>query len=429
MRAKNFHRHILYDLTHLIARLRANAGTGIDRVDLAFAKHFCVDMPKAQAVRYGLRSPQSIRADLAERFIHAAESVWVDPAPTSIKPLWGWLDAEPQSGARFQPNPQPDLCARSWSRWLLSFVGYISGNPYREVPQGAVYINVAYHRFEHPRFFSWLARRRDVQSIFLIHDLLPLDYPECFHPDEALKFRTRITTALTYGRAFLVSTAAVKQRLLEEMTLCNYPSRPILVLPFPSPLADFASHTLARHRSTAAPYFVIIGTIEPRKNHLLLLNIWRDLVTRGQIPPRLVIVGKRGWENEQVLDLLDRCKALAPYVAEVSDVPAPELVQLIRGARAVLSPSFDEGYGLPIVEALALGVPVIASDIPVAREVSQGRAQFFSPLDGKGWMEAILRLANEDSHFQDIKAHTAGFVAPSWDTYFSALEDFLSTLQ
>ncbi len=254
---------------------------------------------------------------------------------------------------------------------------------------------MGYHRFEQPRFFAWLAKRPDVDGVFMIHDLLPLDYPEFFQDGEQEKFRARIDTALRYGRAFLVSTEAVRRRLQQEIVSRGFDQRPIWAQPFPSPLAAFTPPLGARRRPEH-PYFVVIGTIEPRKNHLLLLNVWRTLVRQSPNPPRLVIVGERGWENEQVIDILDRCEALAPHVMEVSGLGSRDLAGLIAGARAVLAPSFDEGYGLPIVEALSLGAPVVASDSAAAREVSQGRACLLSPVDGERWREEIERLAADD---------------------------------
>lgn len=68
-------------------------------------------------------------------------------------------------------------------------------------------------------------------------------------------------------------------------------------------------------------YFVVLGTIEPRKNHLLLLQVWRQLIEElGLAAPRLVIIGQRGWECEQVVDLLDRCEVLRGVVLEKTDV-------------------------------------------------------------------------------------------------------------
>ena len=416
-------RPIVYDMSHLIARLRAETGTGIDRIDLAFATHFFSTTFQGEAVRYGRGPPRRIAATWAREFTRAAQQVWTKAETGQTEALWAWLEGPPGAHPRLRPAARSRNSAPAWSRRLLSWSGFLVGDARRAVPPRAVYINVGYHRFEHPRFFSWLAARPDVDGVFMIHDLLPLDYPEYFAPGEADKFRARIATALRYASAFLVSTEAVRQRLQREIGARGLAPRPIWAHPFPSPLAEYEG----AGRKPPQPYFVVIGTIEPRKNHLLLLNLWREMA-RQATPPRLVLVGARGWENEQVLDMLDRCEILAPHVAEASNLGSRHLAELISGARAMLAPSFEEGYGLPIVEALALGVPVVASDTQAAREVSQGRARLLSAIDGEGWRREIERLAGDDDYHAAQTARAAGFVAPNWRDYFASLDQFLAGL-
>jgi len=201
---------------------------------------------------------------------------------------------------------------------------------------------------------------------------------------------------------------------------------PILVAPLPPP-AHGASHI--QDNGSAPPYYVVVGTIEARKNHLLLLNVWRSLA-RGPGPaPRLVVVGARGWDSEQALDLLERSRLLAPHVMEVSGLGTPGLQRLIGGARALLAPSFEEGYGLPIAEALAVGTPVVASDIPVFREISQGQALLLDPTDGPAWRAMIAEMTADKSPLREKwRAAAARYRAPDWGGYFAEVERFLAEL-
>jgi Glycosyltransferase len=144
---------------------------------------------------------------------------------------------------------------------------------------------------------------------------------------------------------------------------------------------------------SSTPYCVVLGTIEPRKNHLLLLHIWREFAAEPA-PPTLVIVGRRGWENEMVVDILDRCAAIAPIVREFGDLADAEAQALLAGARALLLPSFAEGLGLPLLEAGAAGTPCIVSDLPAFREVAPAGARFLSPIDGPGWKQAIRNVTS-----------------------------------
>jgi glycosyltransferase involved in cell wall biosynthesis len=204
---------------------------------------------------------------------------------------------------------------------------------------------------------------------------------------------------------------------------------PILVAPLaPDPIFSAPEAPLP---AGGLPYFLLCGTIEPRKNHLLILHVWRDLVDRrGDGAPKLVLVGKRGWENEQIRDLLDRSPRLRRHVVEVSGLPTPSLKRLMLGAFALLMPSFGEGYGLPVVEALAVGLPVIASDIPVFREIGDGRLTLIDPTDGPRWREAICEFAEESSGVRaQALANLAGCRVPTWPEIFETVETFLADLK
>lgn len=178
------------------------------------------------------------------------------------------------------------------------------------------------------------------------------------------------------------------------------------------------------------PYFVMLGTIEPRKNHWLLLQLWRQLIERlGEAAPSLVIIGQRGWECENVVDLLERCEVLQGFVFEHSVCSDAELASWLHHARALLFPSFTEGYGMPLVEALSMGVPVLVSDLPAFREIAGDIPEYVDPLDGTRWRELVVEYALPESQarlkqFQRM----AGFVVPTWDAHFEQVEALMERL-
>jgi glycosyltransferase involved in cell wall biosynthesis len=142
------------------------------------------------------------------------------------------------------------------------------------------------------------------------------------------------------------------------------------------------------------------------------------------------VIGARGWENEHIIDLLERCPGLHRHVIEVSGLPTPGVKRLLLGARALLMPSFGEGFGLPVVEALAAGVPVIASDIAVFHEIGGGRLITIDPTDGPGWRAAICAFASVDSQEREaLLARNADYVAPEWSSFFAGIEDFVLNLE
>ena len=171
---------------------------------------------------------------------------------------------------------------------------------------------------------------------------------------------------------------------------------PIFVAPTPI-AATFSTPRHVEPNLGQHPYFVFCSTLEPRKNHLMILAVWRALVERlGAGAPRLVLVGTRGWHYDPIIDLIERSPSLRTRVREVGGLSTPGLKRLIDNAQAVLMPSFGEGYGLPVHEALAAGAPVLASDIPVFREITAPGLTLISPLDGEAWLEAIAALSTRE---------------------------------
>jgi glycosyltransferase involved in cell wall biosynthesis len=175
--------------------------------------------------------------------------------------------------------------------------------------------------------------------------------------------------------------------------------------------------------------FIILGTIEGRKNHLLLLDVWERLVAaHGEAAPRLVIIGRRGWACEAVLARL-AAGGFGSRVVEAGSLGDAEIAERLAGACALLFPSFAEGYGLPLVEALDAGVPVIASDLDVFREIGQGVPDLLPPNDVAAWAAAIMAYAMPHSPFRARQmARLAHFQAPDWPGHFRAVDAFLASL-
>ncbi len=116
-------------------------------------------------------------------------------------------------------------------------------------------------------------------------------------------------------------------------------------------------------------------------------------------------------------------------MAEVGPLDDRRLAKALAGARALLFPNFAEGYGIPLTEALAAGVPVIASDLPVFREIGQGVPELLPPDDAAAWSGAIADYARPDSaRRREQLNRLAAFRVPDWQGHFFRVDDFLAKL-
>lgn len=428
-------RPIVYDLTHLVHRLAFDAPSGIDRVDLAFGRHFGLHDGKIiAAIHYGRQHPKVFPPSRLATAVRRLEEHWREFSSVDEDPIFrkanNWLRGFKVDSLASQPSLLQHK-KHMFSIGVLPHLRYfnIKKSVKLAIPKNAIYLNIAQHSLEHSELLDWLTNRQDLQRVFFLHDLLPLDSPEFWWAGHEALFEKRVRVIAQHATALITSSNAVRDRASIEFANRGKPKLPIFAYPLPSPIAVEETQSNFDAELSEQAYFVVIGTIEPRKNHLLLLNIWRRMALRKSAVPRLIMIGKRGWENEQVIGILERCSLLSQHVLEITGLSNAGLRRLIANARGVLMPSFGEGYGLPLVEALSLGTPVIASDIPIFHEVTQEKAIFLDPIDGLGWSDVIMDLSDRYSaRALAARAAAQSFQATTHASYFSAVESFLASL-
>ncbi|MBN2690897.1 MAG: glycosyltransferase family 4 protein [Burkholderiaceae bacterium] len=378
---------LLIDVTRLAARLlEGKHPTGVDRVSLAYIDHF---RPRALAVvRHWGR--------------------WMQLSCGASQKVFSALLGE-------DPRPESTLRRCVATAYVLRW----------GLTPGALLFNTGHSGLDDPRY-ALRVQRYKVRPIYFLHDLIPLSHPEYCREGEVDKHRRRLQTMLHTGHGVIANSQAT----LDDLTA--YAKAEALDLPAHVVAhlgLSFVPSPLPKPR-IEPPYFVALGTIEARKNHLLLLHVWRALVVRlGADAPKLIIIGQRGWECEQVVDLLERSETLRAVVQEVPRCDDAELATWLRHAQALLFPSFAEGYGLPLIEALAAGVPVIASDLPAFREVAGDLPHYLDPIDGLGWLETIMAFADPRHPARSRQlARLQDYAPPTWAQHFDRVDAWLGGL-
>jgi glycosyltransferase involved in cell wall biosynthesis len=379
---------LLLDVTRLVWRAwRGRLPTGIDRVCLAYLDAFGFSS-RAVVQRKGLRL---VFGRKASDKLHA-------------------LLAKGGPKAR--------------QRLVWFFLRHGLANLLRRPGTGSTYLNVGHTGLNDEGLVQWIAARQ-LKAVYLIHDLIPITHPETCRPGESERHRERMRNALRSASGLIGNSQAT----LDELAL--FASREGLAMP-PSLVAWIAGHaprSRPLRRAAPSPFFIVLGTIEGRKNHGLLLAAWDRLVAEdGTAAPRLVIVGGRGWQADDVVRRLDDLGMLAPFVEERAECTDQELTGLIADATALLMPSRAEGYGLPLIEALALGTPVIAADLPVYREVVGSLPTYRRPDDVDGWVDAIRSFLRDGTEGQRQAERLTRFRAPDWPAHFAKVMPWLHSL-
>jgi glycosyltransferase involved in cell wall biosynthesis len=140
-----------------------------------------------------------------------------------------------------------------------------------------------------------------------------------------------------------------------------------------------------------------------------------------------VIIGRRGWDNAEVFNILDQAPYETSPIIEVAGLASNAMRHIMANARALLMPSRAEGYGLPIVEALATGTPVIASDLDVFREIGGARMTYCRLDSTEAWLEAVQTHAAVDRKNSEA-AMTQADNRAAWESYFRQVSRFMTEL-
>ena len=404
---------VLFDVSRLLSRTERRVPTGVDRVCLAYAE-WLLDHPDVEM--------RAVRC-LDERLV-SVDDAWFAACARRMREQWSGSffdrsqtehEARLLAAVRALDRPAASVISAppatdSKPSRLRVVKQYFRSRRRAETPDGDLYFNVGHTSLNTPDILADL-RAKGVRPVVMIHDLIPVTHPEFCRPGDGPKHERRVRHALTHADQILVNSGYTGHEVQAFAAREGLRAPPVQVAHLGLEPVFLSPNTT----TDTPPYFVHVGTIEARKNLAFLLTLWRRLEERmGADAPRLVLIGRYGWENEAVLDHLQRSPNLQGLVHQAANLPDRALAELMRGARALLAPSAVEGFDLPAVEASAMGVPLIASDIPAHRELVPD-ATLIDPLDGPGWIAAL------EASTRIRPMAPAPYVAPTWEAHFATV--------
>jgi len=252
-----------------------------------------------------------------------------------------------------------------------------------------------------PRLLGAIARRR----VITIHDLTYKRFPDLLQKETLHNLEAHMPREIAAADAIICVSESTREDLLRYYQLDS--RRAVAIHSGVTIAAEGGGTTL----SLPKRYILFVSTIEPRKNLRVLLDAFERLKARDSYDGDLVVVGRVGWKSE---DLVPRLRGRG--VHHLDYLPPSELTSVYSNAEIFVLPSIYEGFGFPLLEAMAVGVPSIAARSSSLPEIGGDAALYFDPADSRALEKQIERLANDPALRQELiaqgKKRAAGF---RWD--------------
>lgn len=389
----------LLDLTRSLRRA-GRIATGVDRVEHAYLTQFLADdVPVFGVVRTPLGYLLLDRAGLAQ----FARQLDGDAPWGTVTLMSRIVRGRSQIAKRAESDLRRAAIARVRRGRLPQMLAH-------QFADGVDYYNIGHSNLTARMLGSVKSAGGTVHV--MIHDVIPLEYPQYQRPGTIEPFRQKVQRAGQFADLMIYNSADTKTRT--ETFLRGWGKVPDAIVAHLGtiPPAPDASQLPADLPPKGA-YFVTVGTIEPRKNHALLLDIWEEM---GSDAPQLLICGNRGWNNDSVFARLDHLPSNSP-IREVSGLNDAALAALVQGAAGSLFPSHAEGFGLPPAEALMLGTRVLCNDLGVLHEFLGEKPVYVDVNDRYQWVKTIKSWV-QNPH---IAQESLKFSAPTWDDHFKTV--------
>lgn len=242
------------------------------------------------------------------------------------------------------------------------------------------------------------------RRVITVHDLTFLHYPQFLTSESRRYYNDQIARAVHVADHILTDSHATKADLIKLLGVYDDKITVVWLAPDarykPQPLDAINPHL--ERLDLTMPYLLFVGTFEPRKNIAGLLQAYRMLLDREPAAPRLVIAGRRGWLFDETMARIDALH-LRRYITFIDTPSDDDLLALYHGARALVLPSYYEGFGLPVLEAMSCGTPVIISDRGSLPEIAGDAALVIDPDDPAALADALQQVIEDNSLRQNLR--------------------------
>lgn len=263
-----------------------------------------------------------------------------------------------------------------------------------DIPYASLARKLELDLLHYPNQFGGAFLPRHIRRVATLHDLTPLLFPNLHPWRRVLGFRLLARRSLRRCDRIIVYSDNTRRDLLsrgmaEQEAIVNIP---LAVNPGFKP--GMATEGFMQRYQLTRPFILTVGVLEPRKNQIVLFEMLRRLRERGE-PVDLIVIGREGWRWTSPLERPE-FKPLVPWVRILTDVPDADLAEFYNRAAVFAYPSLYEGFGLPVLEAMACGTPVVCSSSSSLPEAGGGAALYADPCDAEAFTAQVARVLGDD---------------------------------
>ncbi|WP_439137114.1 glycosyltransferase [Roseicyclus sp.] len=397
---------IWLDVTRLVTRAGRGVLTGIDRVEMAYLEHLLA-FP-ATHTSFLLRSTRGYllldqNGGAVLRDILTGRRA-LGPADRLSRLIGKGTDP--------RHRVEASLRAHAIARCLRGGLGRMIG---RAAKGPGWYLNIGHTGLSAARLGAFAARP-DMRVAVLVHDLIPIIHPDLVAPGMPARFAARLKAVRAHADLVICNSKATADDLARHWSGGDGPPRIV---------AHLGVDAMPRDDTARDPrHVVMLGTIEPRKNHALMLDTWEVLAraVSPEILPQLHIIGPTGWQVTALMDRIAHHPLLGKAIHLHGPLPEEAVRNHLARAGALVFPSLAEGYGYPPLEAALAGSLPICSDLPVFRETLGNSAVYVPHKDAYSWAETIKKLLLVSDELPSLPPPKA----PGWDAHFETVGALLA---
>ncbi len=249
-------------------------------------------------------------------------------------------------------------------------------------------------------------KTKEVKIINVIYDFIPLTFPHFFDKHLVQSFENWYKNSVNYVDYYLAISQTVKIDSFEYMKNNfdeNIKKEKFDYFYLGANLEQNANNNETIKQEYKEIFnkentYISVSTLEPRKNHIFILESF-EILWNKNIDVKLVFIGKIGWKIDNLLKKIRNHKQYNKRLFLLNSVDDHELIYAYKNSKALIFASFIEGFGLPIIESLYNNLPVIASNIPIHKEIGKNNISYFDLKDHN----SLVKLIQEDSFYKDIK--------------------------